>query len=89
MTAVDGQETNKEKLDHMGKVRYEIEVPSTVRDRYLGQRTIVLQFVYSLCGLFLGLVCTLGGIVFLCQGVAGNSSWTAKLLGLELLKCKY
>lgn len=62
---------------------YDIKVPPEVRDTQLWQRTILFQFVYSLCGLVLGLVCTFGGIALLLHGVAGKSSWTAALLGLE------
>jgi hypothetical protein len=34
-------------------------------------------------GLFLGLVSMIGGIVLFLNGVAGSTSWTAKILGNE------
>src|SRR6478609_5138288 len=41
------------------------------------------KFIYSVTGLVLGLVCTLGGIILFLNGVAGATSWTAKILGSE------
>ena len=41
------------------------------------------KFLYSMTGMFLGLVSMLGGIVLFLNSVAGNSSWTAKILGNE------
>ena len=41
------------------------------------------QLVYSLAGLTVGLVCTIGGIVLFLFGVVGESSWTATILGAE------
>ena len=41
------------------------------------------KFIYSMSGLFLGLISMLGGIVLFLNGVAGSTSWTAKLLGTE------
>lgn len=41
------------------------------------------RFIYSMTGLFLGLVSMLGGIVLFLNGVAGSTSWTAKILGNE------
>ena len=41
------------------------------------------KFIYSMTGLLLGLVSMLGGIVLFLNGVAGKSSWTAKILGNE------
>lgn len=41
------------------------------------------RFIYSMTGLFLGLVSMLGGIALFLHGVAGSTSWTAKILGNE------
>jgi hypothetical protein len=41
------------------------------------------KFIYSMTGLFLGLVSMIGGIVLFLNGVAGSTSWTAKILGGE------
>ncbi len=38
---------------------------------------------YGRLGLIVGLICILGGIGLLLNGVAGATSWTAKVLGLE------
>jgi len=39
------------------------------------------QLIYSICGLVLGFLCVVGGIVLLLAGVAGKVNWTAKFLG--------
>ena len=41
------------------------------------------HLIYSICGLVLGLVSIIGGIVLFLYGVSGSMSWTAKLLGAE------
>lgn len=41
------------------------------------------KFIYSMTGLFLGLISMLGGILLFLNGVAGSSSWTAKILDSE------
>ena len=41
------------------------------------------KFIYSMTGLFLGLVSMLGGIALFLNGVVGSTSWTAKILGNE------
>ena len=46
-------------------------------------RALRYKFIYSMTGLFLGLVSMLGGIVLFLNGVAGSTSWTAKILGNE------
>jgi hypothetical protein len=45
--------------------------------------TIMWEYIYAMLGLVLGLSCVLGGIVLGLHGVAGNTSWTAKVLGLS------
>lgn len=49
----------------------------------LSRTALILRFAYSLIGLFLGLVCILGGIALFLHGVTGTTSWTASLLGAE------
>jgi hypothetical protein len=46
-------------------------------------RALRYKFIYSMTGLLLGLVSMLGGIVLFLNGVAGSTSWTAKILGNE------
>ncbi len=41
------------------------------------------EFIYSLCGLILGTICILGGIVLFLRGITGSSSWTTKILGAD------
>lgn len=41
------------------------------------------EFIYSVIGLVLGLVCVLGGIALFLNGIVGSTSWTAKFLGAE------
>ncbi|HEX5126533.1 MAG TPA: hypothetical protein VFW00_07315 [Rhodocyclaceae bacterium] len=41
------------------------------------------QLIYSITGLVLGLVCIVGGLMMFFNGVAGKTSWAAKLFGAE------
>lgn len=41
------------------------------------------EYQYGKLGLILGLATIIGGIILGLNGVAGSTSWTAKLLGLE------
>ena len=41
------------------------------------------ELIYSIIGQFLGLICILGGVILFINGVAGSTSWTAKILGAE------
>lgn len=50
--------------------------------RLLGQ-AIRHEYIYGMLGLVLGLASIIGGVVLCLNGVAGATSWTASLLGLE------
>ena len=63
-------------LDHM-------TVPPSLNDPQTYQKFGLYQFIYSMFGLVLGLICMLGGIVLFLRGVAGSTSWTAKFIGIE------
>lgn len=41
------------------------------------------EYAYSMLGLVLGLACIIAGTILGLHGVAGSTSWTAKVLGLE------
>ena len=43
----------------------------------------MLQLIYSLAGLILGLACVVGGIVLFFHGVAGSSSWVGQFIGVQ------
>ena len=64
-------------------MRFDLDIPSDKTDRQTYRRLSVYQFVYSLCGLCLGLGCVMGGVVLFLHGVAGSASWTARLFGAE------
>jgi hypothetical protein len=38
---------------------------------------------YALAGLLLGTICIVFGLILLILGIAGNTSWTVKTLGIE------
>lgn len=50
-------------------------------DPGLLKRSLRHRFIYSMAGLILGCACVIGGIALFLNGVAGSSSWTAKMLG--------
>ena len=66
-----------------GDALYELEVPHTCDGADSYGRFAWLQFIYSMAGLVVGLVCLGGGIVLFLNGIAGETSWTAKVIGLE------
>lgn len=57
------------------------EVPTNAKDEQIWQKVLVCQLIYSLTGLFLGLVSIIGGIVLFLNGVLGSTSWAASMLG--------
>jgi hypothetical protein len=69
----------KELLDAQGRV-----VDRIYSDAGFSYHLTVTRYrlVYSICGLVLGLCCIVGGVVLFLRGVAGETSWTAKILGI-------
>lgn len=59
------------------------EIPFTIQDTDFWKAALRYQLIYALSGLALGLCCILGGIVLFLHGVAGSTSWTAKVVGAE------
>jgi hypothetical protein len=41
----------------------------------------ILQLIYSLCGLLLGLACIIGGVTLFLCGISGATKWTANFIG--------
>jgi hypothetical protein len=60
-----------------------LELPANPRERHFWGRLAILQLIYSLAGLLLGLACIIGGIVLFFHGVAGSSSWVGEFIGLQ------
>ena len=60
-----------------------LELPSNPRERHFWGRLALLQLIYSLAGLVLGLACVIGGIVLFFHGVAGSSSWVGEFIGVH------
>jgi hypothetical protein len=85
MVAEEMKDKDKLKKLNLGKgpVRLKMEVPSSLKSIDFWQRSSLFQFIYSLAGLVLGLVCVIGGIILFLHGVTGSTSWTAKFIGLE------
>lgn len=67
------------------QVLYQLEVPTSFANNHPDhvERLSKHQLIYSIAGLVLGLVCILGGVALFINGVAGSTSWTAKILGAE------
>jgi len=64
-------------------MNFRLDLPSTLQDVKTYRLLSLYQFVYSLCGLVLGLACVIGGVLLFLNGVAGAASWTAQILGAE------
>jgi hypothetical protein len=62
-----------------------IHVPDTFAAKHPShlERLSKDQLTYSISGLILGGICVVGGIVLFLNGVAGSTSWTAKILSAE------
>ena len=60
-----------------------LELPPNPRERNFWGRLVVLQLIYSLAGLTLGLACVIGGILLFFHGVAGSSSWVGQFIGVQ------
>ena len=60
-----------------------LELPPNPRERHFWGRLAVLQLIYSLAGLALGLACVVGGIVLFFHGVVGSSSWVGQFIGVQ------
>lgn len=46
-------------------------------------KAVTGEYLYAILGLILGLAAIVGGIILGLHGVAGHTSWTAKVLGFE------
>jgi hypothetical protein len=60
-----------------------LELPPDPRERHFWGRLAILQLIYSLAGLVLGLACVAGGILLFFHGVAGSSSWVGEFIGVK------
>lgn len=60
-----------------------LELPPNLGGRGFWGRLVLLQLIYSLAGLILGLACVIGGILLFFHGVAGSSSWVGQVIGLQ------
>jgi hypothetical protein len=60
-----------------------LELPPDPRERHFWGRLALLQLIYSLAGLLLGLACIIGGIALFFHGVAGSSSWVGQVIGVQ------
>jgi hypothetical protein len=60
-----------------------LELPSNPGGRHFWERLVVLQLIYSLAGLTLGLACVIGGILLFFHGVAGSTSWVGQFIGVQ------
>jgi apolipoprotein N-acyltransferase len=60
-----------------------LELPPNPGGRNFWGRLVVLQLIYSLAGLVLGLSCVIGGILLFFHGVAGPTSWVGEFIGVQ------
>lgn len=67
------------------RVMYKLALPLKFAEQHPDhvERLSIHQLIYSIAGLVLGLVCILGGVALFINGVAGATSWTAKIFGAE------
>ena len=79
------EEKDDEASSRREHVSFQLELPKSFAERHPDhvERLSKHQLIYSIAGLILGLVCILGGVALFINGVAGSTSWTAKILGAE------
>ncbi|MGV1720679.1 hypothetical protein ACT4MC_19110 [Vibrio furnissii] len=72
---------NKDKNERVFVVNNSIVDPKTDNQTQLSLAKY--ELINAILGQFLGFVCILGGVALFFNGVAGSTSWTAKILGAE------
>jgi hypothetical protein len=70
-------------LDGGGAPARRVEVPPVGEDPDLWRKATFYQFVYSLAGLGLGLVCIVGGFILFIMGISGSINWVVKAEGFS------
>lgn len=77
---------NREMFDEEGNIRPPVKkalsISGTLSEKNQ-KLAIHYQFVYSMVGLGVGLLCLLLGIVLFLRGISGTTSLTTKILNLE------
>src|SRR5207244_8887319 len=58
-----------------------LELPPDPRERHFWSRLAMLQLIYSLAGLVLGLACVIGGTLLFFHGVVGSRRWVGEVMG--------
>ena len=53
------------------------------KDREVAQQVARQQFVVSIMGLIVGVICIVAGVFLFVRGIQGSTSWTAKFIGTE------
>ncbi|EMA2481040.1 hypothetical protein U2G54_002493 [Vibrio fluvialis] len=72
---------NKDKNQRVFVVNHSIVDPKTDNQTQLSLAKY--ELINAILGQFGGLVCILGGVALFFNGVAGSTSWAAKILGAE------
>lgn len=63
----------------------DVTPPQNLEDRELWRKAIRFQFIYSIGGLVLGLMCVIGGMILFLHGITGpTANWTTELLGINI-----
>ena len=60
-----------------------VNVPHKLTSPRFWRIVVAYQFLYSMAGLGLGIICVVGGIILFFCGVAGSTNWTATSFGLR------
>jgi hypothetical protein len=73
--------SEKPKESYTLKVNQSFIDPKTDKETQLGLAKY--ELIYAVIGQILGLASIIGGITLFLNGIAGTTSWTAKILGAE------
>ena len=58
-------------------------VPSTLQHRQFWERAIRYQFIYSMVGLIIGVLCIMSGLLLFIKGVTGSTDLLVQAPGLR------
>jgi hypothetical protein len=61
-----------------------VEVPGDMVSPDVWKKVVLYQFIYSMTGLFTGVLCILLGLLLITNGVVNDGHWTADFFGIRL-----
>ncbi len=80
---MSGEQKDKETTGDKPIYFLDVDVPENKNLGGLVKILFIFQIIYSILGLFIGLLLSIGGIILFFQGIGGSENLTIKFSGLE------